>query len=545
LCLVMYDIVIRNGKVVDGTGNPWFYADVAVNEGRIVEISKNLTGEVVNVIDAEGLVVCPGFIDAHSHGDYNTLVYRDMENVVHQGITTVVAGQCGSSPSPLSDEIRGEVQKEIDARLPEGVELKLTWDTFDEYLQEEEKEGLGANVSHLVGHGAIRAAGMGFEARDPTPEELERMKELTAEAMEAGAYGLSTGLIYPPGIYAETPEIIALAEVAAEYGGVYDSHIRGEGKTLMKALNEALEIGEEAGIPVQISHHKVASKSIWGMSRETLKMFEDARARGIDVTVDQYPYKAGSTSLMTLLPPWAHSGGNESALERLRNTEERERMRREIEEGIPGWENFAGELGWENVFVTSVKTDENKAVEGMNMVQVKEHRGAPDEFTALYELLLEEEGAAGMVIFYGDEDDVKRIMRHPLQMVGTDSGCCNVEGPFRRGKPHPRHYGTYPRILGRYVREEKTLRLEDAIRRMTSFPAQRFGLFDRGVVRPGMWADITVFNTETIIDMATYEDPHQFPAGIEYVLVNGVITIEKGIYTGAHAGRTLRKRKYK
>jgi N-acyl-D-aspartate/D-glutamate deacylase len=317
----MYDIVIRNGKVVDGTGNPWFYADMAVNEGRIVEISKNLTGEVVNVIDAEGLVVCPGFIDAHSHGDYNTLVYRDMENVVHQGITTVMAGQCGSSPAPLSDEIRGEVQKEIDARLPEGVELKLTWDTFDEYLREEEKEGLGANVAHLVGH-----------------------------------------------------------------------------------------------------------------------------------------------------------------------------------------------------------------------------RGAADEFTALYELLLEEEGAASMVIFYGDEDDVKRIMRHPLQMVGTDSGCCNVEGPFKSGKPHPRHYGTYPRILGRYVREEKTLRLEEAVRKMTSFPAQRFGLSNRGVVRPGMWADITVFNTETVIDTATYDDPHQFPAGIDYVLVNGEVTIKKGRYTGAHAGRTLRKR---
>lgn len=538
----MYDVVIRNGRVIDGTGNPWFHADVAVRDGRIVDVSEKVPGEAPKVIDAEGLAVCPGYIDAHSHADYTTLVYRDMENVVHQGITTVVAGQCGSSPAPLSDEIRGEVQKEFDARLPEGVELKLTWDTFDEYLREEEREGLGANVAHLVGHGAIRAAGMGLEARDPTPRELEGMKELTAEAMEAGAYGLSTGLIYPPGIYAKTPEIVALARVAAEYSGVYDSHIRGEGKTLMKALGEALEVGEEAGIPVQISHHKVASRSLWGRSRETLKMFEDARGRGVDVTVDQYPYKAGSTGLMTLLPPWAHSGGNEAALERLRDPEQRARMRQEIEEGIPGWENFAGELGWENVRVTSVKTDKNKAVEGMNMVEVKEHRGAPDEFTVLYELLLEEEGAAGMVIFYGDEDDVKRIMQHPLQMVGTDSGCCNVEGPFRRGKPHPRHYGTYPRILGRYVREEKTLRLEEAVRKMTSFPAQRFGLIDRGVIRPGMWADITVFNPETVIDTATYEKPHQFPVGIDHILVNGVVTVEKGCYTGAHAGRTLRKR---
>lgn len=538
----MYDIIIRNGKIVDGTGNPWFFADVAVKDGKIDKISKKVLSEAETVIDATGLVVCPGFIDAHSHGDFNTLVYRDMENIVHQGITTVVAGQCGSSPAPLSDEIRGETQKEVDARLPDGIELKLTWDTFDEYLREEEKEGLGANVAHIVGHGAVRAAGMGLDARDPTAKELEKMKELTAEAMEAGAYGLSTGLIYPPGIYAKTPEIIALAKVAAEYGGVYDSHIRGEGKTLMTALDEALEIGEKAGIPVQISHHKIASKSIWGKSRETMKMFEDARARGVDVTVDQYPYKAGSTGLMTLLPPWVHNGGNEAALIRLRDPDQRERMRREIEEGIPGWENFAGELGWENVYVTSVKTDENRAVEGMNMVEVKEHRGAPDEFTALYELLLEEEGTAGMVIFYGDEEDVKHIMRHPLHMVGTDAGCCNVEGPFRRGKPHPRHYGTYPKILGRYVREEKTLRLEEAVRKMTSFPAQRFGILDRGILRPGVWADITVFNPETVIDKSTYEEPHQFPVGIDYVMVNGVVTIEKGMYTGAHEGKTLRKR---
>jgi N-acyl-D-amino-acid deacylase len=383
---------------------------------------------------------------------------------------------------------------------------------------------------------------MGLEARDPTAAELETMRELTAEAMESGAYGLSTGLIYPPGIYAKTQEIIEIAKVAARYGGVYDSHIRGEGRTLMKALSEAIEIGEKAVLPVQISHHKIASRSIWGQSVQTLMMFEEARARGVDVTVDQYPYKAGSTSLMTLLPPWAHDGGKEAALERLRDPKLRERMRREIEKGLPGWENFAGELGWENVYVTSVKTDANRPVEGMNMVEVKGHRGAPDEFTALYQLLLEEEGTAGMVIFYGDEADVKRIMQSPLHMVGTDAGCCAVEGPFRKGKPHPRHYGTYPKILGTYVREEKTLRLEEAIRKMTSFPAQRFGLLDRGLLRPGMCADIVVFNPATVAETSTYKDPHRFPEGIEHVIVNGKITIESGRYTGALAGKTLRKR---
>jgi len=537
-----YDLLIKNGRIIDGAGNPWYRGDLAVKEGRIAEIGKPGDAEAERVIDVMGLVVAPGFIDAHSHSDSSTLVYREMESTLHQGITTVMSGQCGSSLAPVSDEAREEVQRRVDARLPPGIELKITWCTFDEYLREEERKGLGANVAHLVGHGALRASGMGLEARGPTKAELGRMKELTAEAMEAGAYGLSTGLIYPPGIFAETAEIIELAKVAAKYGGIYDSHIRGEGKTLMEALREAIEIGEKACIPVQISHHKVASKSIWGKSVETLRMFEEARARGVDVTVDQYPYKAGSTGLMTLLPPWAHSGGNEAALEMLRNPELREQMRREIEEGIPGWENFGGELGWENVYVSSVKTDENKPVEGMSIVEVKEHRGAPDEFTALYQLLLEEEGTAGMVIFYGDEGDVRRIMRHPLHMVGTDAGSCQTEGPFCQGKPHPRHYGTYPKILGIYVREEGVLRLEEAVRKMTSFPAQRFGILDRGLLRPGMWADITVIDPETVIDKATYKDPHQYPVGIPHVVVNGELAIDSGEYTGALAGKTLRKR---
>mgnify|MGYP001820526416 CR=1 FL=1 len=312
----------------------------------------------------------------------------------------------------------------------------------------------------------------------------------------------------------------------------------------MKALDEALEIGYKANIPVQISHHKIASKTIWGSSIQTLEMFEKAREKGLDVTVDQYPYKAGSTSLMTLLPPWAHDGGREKALERLRNPELRSRMEKEIKEGIEGWENFARELGWENVYVTSVNSEENKHLESFNMAEIKKKRGTKDEFIALYELLLEEEGAAGMVIFYGDEDDVKRIMSHPLQMVGTDAGCCTIEGPFCKGKPHPRHYGTYPKILGKYVREEKTLTWEQAVRKMSSFPAQRFGILDRGLLRPGMWADITIFNPETVIDTATYKEPHSFPTGIPYVIVNGELTISEGKYTENRAGRTLRKPVY-
>jgi N-acyl-D-amino-acid deacylase len=536
-----YDTIIKGGRIVDGSGSPWFKGDIAIMEDKITSIARNLKPEAKRVIDATGLIVTPGFLDAHSHADSSTLFYREMESVVAQGITTVVAGQCGSSIAPVNTDLREELEKRWAGWLPTEIEFGITWATFEEYLREEEKDGLGANVAHLVGHGAVRVASMGFEARAPTSGELEAMRGHVAEAMEAGAYGLSTGLIYPPGIFAETPEIVELAKVAAMYGGIYDSHIRGEGKTLMESLGEAIAIGKKAGIPVQISHHKAATKSLWGKSVDTLALLEKSRIEGVDITVDQYPYIAGSTSLVTCLPPWAHEGGMERLLERLKDPGLRLKMQADIKEGLPGWENFAGELGWENVYVTSVKTDENKYAEGKNILEVQERRGDADPFTSLFELILEEEGAAGMVIFAMDEEDVRRIMRHPLQMVGTDSGASGTSGFMRRGKPHPRGYGTYPKVLGRYVRESGVLTLEEAIRKMTSFPAQRFRLQSRGLLKPGMVADIVVIDPETVMDTATYQEPHQLPKGIEHVMVNGELTVQSSEPLGTLAGRTLRK----
>jgi N-acyl-D-amino-acid deacylase len=536
-----YDVIIRGGIIVDGTGNPWYNGDIAVTDGEIAHIKRRLKPEAGRTIDAEGLIVAPGFIDAHSHSDSVTLYYREMESNVMQGVTTVVAGQCGSSPAPVNPDMRDLLQKRLETHLPPEVDLRITWTTFDDYLKEEEKGGLGANVAHLVGHGAIRTAAMGFEARAPTPKEIEMMKDLTAEAMEAGAFGLSTGLIYPPGIFAETEEIVELAKVAASYGGVYDTHIRGEGRTLMKALKEAISVGREAELPVQISHHKAASKEVWGRSVDTLAMIERARSEGLDVTVDQYPYRAGATSLATLLPPWAHEGGIERLLERLSDHELKQKMREDIDSGIPGWENFTGELGWESIYISRVKSDENKSLEGKNLAEITKMRGDPDPFTSLFGVLLEEEGVAGMILFSMNEEDIKRIMRHPVHMVGTDSGSMSPTGYMSRGKPHPRGYGSYSKILGRYVREMGVLSLEDAVRKMTSMPAQRFGIMDRGLLRPGMCADIVVFNPDTVIDKATYQNPHQFPEGIEYVLVNGKVTVEEGKYEPVLAGRTLRK----
>ena len=536
-----YDLLIKGGRIVDGVGSPWYLGDVAIERDRIAAIGK-LKGEAVRVIDASGLVVAPGFVDAHSHADFGTLVYREMESTVTQGITTVVAGMCGSSSAPVNPERRAAMEKDLNGNLPQGVSLKVTWTSFEEYLREEEKAGLGANVAHMVGHGAIREAAMGPDARAPTAKELRKMRELCAEAMEAGAYGLTSGLIYPPGIFAKTRELVEVAKVSAQYGGVYDSHIRGEGRNLLKSVREAIAIGERGGLPVQISHHKCSNRVVWGKSRTTLRLIEKARARGVDVTVDQYPYKAGATSLATCLPPWAHDGGMDKLLERLANPEQREKMRKDIKKGIPGWENFAGELGWENVMVSSIKGEKYRRYEGKRMDAIAKEMMEKDPFDALWRLVLAEEGTPGMIIFSMDEGDVRRIMASPYQMVGTDSSSVAYAGPFAMGKPHPRHYGTYPRILGRYVREEGVLALEQAVRKMTSFPAQRFGILDRGLLRPGMYADITVFDPVKVIDKATFEDPHQRPEGIPYVVVNGKVTIDDGKFKPALAGRTLRKR---
>lgn len=533
----MFDVVIKGGRIIDGTGNPWFRAHIAIKDGKIVRVGHLSGAGAEKTIDARGLVVSPGFIDMHSHSDFAVPFNPRVESTIRQGVTTLVVGNCGISLAPVNPAREDLLMRYISPFLPPGEGLKIEWSTFSEYLKCEEETGVTSNVAHLVGHGTVRIAVMRFEGRAPTREELGEMKMLVAEAMEAGAFGMSTGLIYPPGIYSKTEELIELAEVVAKYGGIYASHIRGEGATLVDAVKEAIEIGERGGVPVEISHHKAAGRPQWGKSEETLRLMEEARERGVEVTCDQYPYKAGMTSLVTLLPPWVHEGGMDRLLERLRSPEDREKMRKNIEEGISGWENFAASCGWENIYVSYVKTEKNKPLEGKNLVEIAKMKGKPDEFTAVCDLLLEEEGAATMVLFMTEEEDIRRIMKHPLSMVGSDSWSVAPYGVLGVGKPHPRFYGTYPKVLGGYVRENKVLRLEDAIRKMTSLPAQKIGLWDRGLIREGTWADIVVFNPDKVIDKATYQDPHQHPEGIEHVLVNGEVVVERGEHTGILAGR--------
>jgi N-acyl-D-amino-acid deacylase len=532
-------MIVENVRILDGAGNPWFRSDLGILDGRIAKVGRLSGVPAGQHLDAKGLFASPGFIDIHSHSDVTIPFNPLTESTVRQGITTLVVGSCGISVAPVNRRTEFLLQRYLSPFLPAEQQLKIEWASFREYMRWEENRGCAVNIANLVGHGTVRIAVMGFDERSPTNGELHEMRDLVEEAMDAGAYGISTGLIYPPGIFSKTEELVELSRVVANHGGTYFSHIRGEGATLVDAVKEAIGIGERADIRVQISHHKAAGRNNWGKTIETLKMMEEARERGVDVAYDQYPYSAAMTTLVTLLPPWAHEGGMARTLERLRDPAQRERMRKEIEQGLPGWQNWAGDCGWENITISSVNGEKNKDLEGKSIAEASALR-KKDEFTTLCDVLLEEQGMATMIMHAMDEEDVQRVMKHHLQMAGTDAWSLAPYGVLGTGKPHPRFYGTYPRILGRYVRDERLLTLEEAIRKFTSFPAQRLQLHDRGLIREGCWADLVVFDPEKIKDTATFSDPHKYPEGIEYVLVNGQFVIEKGSNTGRLAGKVLR-----
>ncbi len=532
----MYDVVIKNGLIINGCGNPWFRADIAVKDGRIAVIGEIPASKGDVVIDATGKIVCPGFIDMHSHSDLFLLINPRAESKIRQGVTTEVIGNCGGSISPIKPDKIPIFKRRIGVL---AEEVAWDWRTFDEYASKLESQGIAVNVAPLIGHGTLRINVMGFEARAPTRDELDEMKALLEESMKAGAFGLSTGLIYTPGCYAETDEIIELAKVAAKYGGIYSTHMRSESDRLLEAIWEAIRIGREANIPVEISHMKAAGRRNWGKIIGALKLIEEARMNGIDVTCDFYPYTAGSTGLAACLPPWVHEGGLEEMLKRIQDPAIRSKIREDMERGTVGWENLAGLAGWENVVV--VYCERNKQFEGKSIAEIARERNV-DPLDAALDLLIDEEGVVGIVLHMMHEDDMKLVMRSPYSMVGTDGSSYAPYGPLARGKPHPRNYGTFPRILGKYVREERVLTIQDAIRKMTSLPAQKLGLYNRGVIAPGYWADIVVFDAMKVIDTATFTDPHKYPIGIEYVLVNGVVVIDKGEHTGKLPGKVLRKK---
>jgi N-acyl-D-amino-acid deacylase len=518
-----YDLVIRNAKIIDGSGNPWYKADAGVVGERIGKIGSINNGRII--VDADGLVASPGFIDTHSHSDLMLIYEPEAKQKTMQGITTEVVGQDGLGEAPVSNETLDDWRRYLSG-LNGDPDIDWSWRTFGEYLDALDQAGTSINVAALVGHGNLRLLAMGMENRAPTVSELAEMKVILSESLKAGGFGLSTGLIYPPCVYAETSELTELCRVTADHGGIFVVHMRNEGDRLLESINEVAGIGRDSGVHVHVSHFKASGEKNWGKVGDALVKIETYRSEGIEFTVDQYPYIAGSTFLSSLLPVSAHEGGTEMMLARLRDSEERKRIMTQITE------SRGLDWGWGNILVTSVNTEGNKPHEGFDLGEIARRRGE-EPVEALFNVILEEENAATMVSFSMSEEDVRTVMGSPFQMVCTD-------GIALRGKPHPRVYGSFPRILGRYVKEG-VISLEDAIRKMTSLPAQTLGIRNRGLLKHGMYADITVFDPDKIIDKGTYQDPIQFPVGIEYVIVNGTLIIEHGAHTGKRTGKALRK----
>lgn len=523
----MLDLVISGGKIIDGSGAPWFRADLGIADGRIVSLGRLKGQKSKKRIVANDLVVSPGFIDIHTHSDLTLLVNGRAESKIRQGVTTEVIGNCGYSPAPVAEKYR----EELAGQLKDDYNLELTWSSFPEYIEHLKSSPISVNVVPLVGHGALRAAVLGYENRPATPAELSKMKGLLKEAIAAGAAGFSSGLIYPPSAYADSAELVELARVAAEQGGIYTTHMRYEGAQLIEGVREAIMVGEKSGIPVQISHHKVTDRGSWGLVSGSLRLIEQARRRGVDLSCDLYPYLATATGLSATLPDWAHQGGLKAMLARLVDPTISEEIRAELV-------RTQQHQGWENIVISSVHNKENQRWEGLDLKSISEELDL-EPAEAVLEILVREKGRVGMIRFAMCEDDLKTVLRHHLTMIGSDGSSRADYGILARGKPHPRNFGTFPRVLGKYVREEGVISLEEAINKMTGLPAWRLGLARKGLLREGMDADLTIFDPDQVIDRATFLNPLQYPTGIKQVIVAGQIVVTDNEHTGVKPGQIL------
>ncbi|MBK8517546.1 MAG: D-aminoacylase [Saprospiraceae bacterium] len=497
----MVDVLVRNGKIIDGTGNSWYYADIAVKDGKIVAIGKLSNAQASKTIDAKGLIVAPGFIDVHAHIEGGIFERPTADNYIYDGVTTVITGNCGSSADSMKD-----------------------------FFRQLDSMHTSINVASLIGHNTVRKQVMGLDDRLATPEEQKKMEELVAQAMREGAVGLATGLIYLPGMYSNTAEVVGLAKSAASYGGLYASHIRNEESKVVEAITEAINIGIQANISVQISHFKVSHRANWGRSKETLPLIENARKNGYDVTIDQYPYTASSTNLGIRLPDWALAGGSDTLKKRINDPATHKKI---IDDMLAQLKEYKYK-NYSYAVVANYKADSTyngKSISEINKLKGRKSK-AKEEAETILDMMVA--GGAQMVYHGMDEDDVRFFMKYPYNMIGADGGVSNG-----LGMPHPRTYGTNARVLGKYVREEKVISLEEAIRRMTSLAAQKFQLKDRGLLKEGYAADIVIFDEKEVIDKATFENPHQFSAGFKYVLVNGQLVIENGKHNGTKSGTPL------
>lgn len=527
----MLEILISGGTVIDGTGSPGFGADVGIAEGRVVQVAGAIDADANRRIDASGMCVTPGFIDPHTHSDVPLLVNPAAQSKIRQGVTTEVVGNCGSSPAPLA----GAALEETRIRCGQ-LDLEVTWRSFGEYLERLAKPGVAVNVVPLVGHNTVRGSVMGYEDVQPTSEQQEEMERHVAQSMEEGARGLSTGLYYPPGYYTGVDEVVALARVAARHDGVYASHIRSESDGLIEAVEEAALIGQQAGIRVEIAHLKASGFRNWDKVDELVQTLEQVDARGVRIGCDQYPYRASSTWLASILPYWAQAGGGEQIGQRLADPEVRAQLRQDFATKRGEWDDRSGVRDWSDILISDCP--DRPEVLGKTLAEAAEEEGK-EPLEAALDLMAESRGRVSCVWFSQLEDNVRRLMVHPLVVVGSDGSSMAPYGPLSRRQPHPRSYGTFPRVLGKYVREEGLMSLEAAVQMMTSTTAARFGLTDRGVLRAGAWADVVVFDPRTVADRATFSEPHQYPAGIPHVLVNGQIAVDCGEHTGAFAGQVL------
>jgi N-acyl-D-amino-acid deacylase len=537
LCLAFpsqsFDIVIINGHIIDGTGSPWYSGDVGIREGKIAAIGNLSAATRKQTIDAQGKVVAPGFIDMLGQSELTILVDPRLPSKIYQGITTEVTGE-GTSVAPMNDAIL-----QADHAVYEHYHITPDWRTFRQYFARLEKQGMGINLASYVGATQVRRMVLGDDDKQPTPEQLQQMKDLIRQSMREGAVGLSTSLEYPPAPYAKTDELIALASVASEFGGIYATHMRNESDAVLPAIDEALRIGTEAHIPVEIWHIKVAGKENWGRMPEVIAKINAARAKGIDVSANTYAYTAWSNGLSAFIPPWAHDGGDTKLIERLQDPATRARIRKDLLTPSQNWDNEWQEIpGPEAVEIAVVQNPKLLPLQGKTLADIAKLWNK-DPMDALFDLLIEDKAFTAVVVFGMSEPDVVLALQQPWVSIDNDSEGTSPEGILGQEHPHPRAYGTFPRILRKYVREEKKLTLEDAIRKFSALPAQRMRFADRGVLKAGMWADVVIFDPANIRDLATYVDPNQLSQGMEYVLVNGVPVIASGKMTGSRPGKVL------
>lgn len=537
------NVKIINGMVVDGTGRKAFAADVGIAGDRIAAIGDLRAVESERVIDATGKIVAPGFIDMHTHSDISMLLDDTADSMLRNGVTTNLCGNCGEGLVPISAEYRDVMVKYmrssvIPGMYPDGFEYP--WATVQDYHAYIRSNPPLINMASLIAHGPVRMSVMGMESGAANPKQLDRMRGMVREGMEAGAFGLSTGLAYSPGDLVDKHELLKISEPLQQFGGIYATHMRNQGEGTFESLDEARFVGEGAGIPIHISHLKLADPKMWGQTEPVFRWFEKTNAAGVQATFDVYPYTLGCSGILRLLPPWSKEGGVKATKERLTDPKTREQVLRDCRQGMDGWENLAENIGWQNVFLTSFRREENLPLEGLTVAEIAQKRGR-DPWEAYLDLVVEEEAKTGILVASMSAEDMETILAHPESIIVSDGAAQSLQPNRCYGFQHPRAYGTQTKVLGTYVREKKLLTMEDAVKKMTSMPADLLGMKGRGRLQPGAFADVVVFDPQTVSDRSTFTDLQQAPVGIETVLVNGVIALQDGKVLCKTAGRLIAK----